>query len=351
MTDTDLCARFRGIVCDLDGVVYRTHLPIEYAVESLEQARGRGLRIIYATNNAAREPSTVAQQLRELGVHAPDDAVVTSSMAGAAYLARQVPPGAPVLAVGGQGVAAALVNVGLRAVRAEGEVRADPVAVLQGYGPDVSWRDLAAAAYAIQAGAQWVATNLDKTIPTSHGIAPGNGSLVAAVRAAVADDPVVMGKPQTPLYELCATRLGIRADQTLAIGDRLDTDILGANRAGMASLCVLTGVHHVPDLVAADGPTRPTLLATDLRALHRRYDEPTVSADNGGWRATCGQANAAYRPGSELVLADGGCPDTRLRAVVALMWAVRDQAGGTRPADLGLDADQWARIDDWITGP
>lgn len=347
MTDP-LVSRYRGIVCDLDGVVYRSHEAIPHAVAALERARRAGVAIAYATNNAAREPAVVAAQLRALGLEVPDASVVNSSMAGAAYLAERVPPGAPVLAVGGDGVATALVDAGLRPVRAGAPAHADPVAVLQGYGPDVSWRDLAEAAYTIQRGAMWVATNLDATIPTSGGIAPGNGSLVAAVRHAVPNDPVAVGKPETPLYELCAARLGTALASTLAIGDRLDTDIVGANRAGMPSLCVTTGVHQVDAIAAADGESRPTYLAVDLRALHRPYADPAVRVEGDVTVSGCGAAVVSYLAGRGLTLGEGGDADTRLRAVVALLWALRDAAGGAAPVDLGIDGVAWSGVRQWI---
>ncbi|MBK7723651.1 MAG: HAD-IIA family hydrolase [Austwickia sp.] len=347
-----LVSSFRGIVCDLDGVVYRSHEPIPYAVEALETARGDGVSIAYATNNAGREPAVVAAQLRELGLDAPTDSVVNSSMAGAAYLADSLPADATVLAVGGPGVSTALSEVGLRPVRASDADRSageKPLAVLQGYGPEVSWRDLAVAAFAIQAGAQWVATNLDATIPTSDGIAPGNGSLVQAVRAAVSVDPVAVGKPETPLYELCARRLGCRNDQILAIGDRLDTDIIGANRAGMPSLLVTTGVHQVEAVCAADDESRPRYLAVDLRALHAPYTDPIVDSDSDGhrWTGRCGEATVSLRDG-QVVLGDSGCPETRLRALVALVWAARDARDRAPATTLGIDDETWRRISDWL---
>ena len=141
--------------------------------------------------------------------------------------------------------------------------------VLQGYGPTVGWADLAEAAYAVQAGAVWVATNVDATLPTARGLAPGNGTLVEAVRQATGVEPLVVGKPHTPLYDLSAQVLGVGPEQTLAIGDRLDTDIAGANAAGMPSLLVLTGVHGVREAARATAAERPRYLATDLRAVGR----------------------------------------------------------------------------------
>jgi ribonucleotide monophosphatase NagD (HAD superfamily) len=141
-------------------------------------------------------------------------------------------------------------------------------AVLQGYGPAVTATDLAEAAYAVEGGAVWVATNTDGTLPTDRGVAPGNGSLVAAVERAVGHPPhLVAGKPAPPLYLLCAGRLDLPAERVLAVGDRLDTDIEGAVAAGMDSLLVLTGVDDLRACLEAPPQRRPTWVAPDLRAL------------------------------------------------------------------------------------
>ncbi len=224
--------------------------------------------MLYATNNASRSPADVAAHLRDLGLACTPEAVATSSQAGAWLLADRVSAGSAVLAIGGAGVATALAEAGLRPVLPADAAGMAVDAVLQGYGPDVTASDLAEAAYAVQAGATWVATNTDGTLPTDRGVAPGNGSLVAAVERAVGTPPhLVAGKPGPPLYLLCAQRLDLPPGRLLAVGDRLDTDIEGAVAAGMDSLLVLTGVDHLRACLDAPVNRRPTWVAPDLRAL------------------------------------------------------------------------------------
>lgn len=266
-----LVARYAAVVCDLDGVVYRGPTAVPYAVEVLG---GLDVPVLYATNNASRSPSDVASHLRDLGLACTPDAVATSSQAGAWLLADRLAAGSPVLAVGGAGVSVALAEAGLRPVL-PADAACTPVdAVLQGYGPAVTATDLAEAAYAVEGGATWVATNTDGTLPTDRGVAPGNGSLVAAVERAVGHPPhLVAGKPAPPLYLLCAGRLDLPVDRVLAVGDRLDTDIEGAVAAGMDSLLVLTGVDDLRACLAAPPQRRPTWVAPDLRALAADPDE------------------------------------------------------------------------------
>jgi HAD superfamily hydrolase (TIGR01450 family) len=262
-----LLERYAAVVCDLDGVVYRGPDAVPGAVPAL---RAAPVPVRYATNNASRPPAVVAAQLRSLGLEVTDADVVTSSQAGAWVIEERVGSTAAVLAVGGPGVAAALGERGLTvAGRSAGADASAPTAVLQGYGPQVTATDLAEAAYAVQAGAVWVATNTDATLPTERGMAPGNGALVTAVRCAVERDPdVVAGKPFPPLYLLCAERLGADASRILAVGDRLETDVAGAARTGMDSVLVLTGVHGVRDAALAPPGLRPTWLMPDLSWLH-----------------------------------------------------------------------------------
>jgi HAD superfamily hydrolase (TIGR01450 family) len=367
-----LTALYRGVVCDLDGVVYRGHEAVPHAVGALEGLRAAGRGVVYATNNASRTPQEVAAQLTSLGLTLTAGDVVTSSQAGATRLAALLPAGAEVLAVGGPGVPDALREVGLTPVRSDavaaraagaggpgsdGRVTdGEPVGeaarvagadgavagVLQGYGPTVGWADLAEAAYAVQGGAVWVATNVDATLPTARGLAPGNGTLVEAVRQATGVEPLVVGKPHTPLYDLSAQVLGVEPEQTLAIGDRLDTDIAGANAAGMPSLLVLTGVHGVREAARATAAERPRYLAMDLRALADPYAEAVRSGD--GW--SCGEARAEVGGDGTVQLAGGGSPDERLRCAVAALWGAAD-AGTELP---GPDDEAWDRLADAVTG-
>ncbi|MFW5471610.1 HAD-IIA family hydrolase [Knoellia sp. CPCC 206435] len=277
-----LVDRYDALIVDLDGVVYRGDPAVAHAVESLSAA---GIPIQFATNNASRPPSEVGDHLRRLGLTIEDSAVATSSQAAAWVLTRHLEPGARVLAIGGSGVSDALRERGFEPVTTAAD---EPAAVVQGYGPAVTADDLAQAAYAVQRGALWLATNTDHTLPTASGFAPGNGALVLAVGAAVGRGPeLVAGKPDEPLYLLCAERLGVEPDRILAIGDRLETDIEGATAAGMDSLLVLTGVHGVPDAIAARTAARPTWIAADLRALFVDEEElePAVAALRREWAA------------------------------------------------------------------
>ncbi|SDP06810.1 Haloacid Dehalogenase Superfamily Class (subfamily) IIA [Pedococcus dokdonensis] len=262
---------YAAVVCDLDGVVYRGPDAVDHAVAALTAL---SIPIVYATNNASRTPDEVAGHLTDLGLHVRARDVATSSQAGAAALVELLPPGAPVLAIGGVGVREALQHQGLEVVGPE-QTRESPerpvAGVLQGYGATVTAADLAEAAYAVAGGAVWVATNTDGTLPTHRGTAPGNGTLVAAVQRASGQSPRVVGKPYAPLYELCAARLEQQPSRLLAVGDRLDTDIAGAVAAGMDSALVLTGIDSVSTLAGAPAALRPTYLLEDLRSLTTEY--------------------------------------------------------------------------------
>jgi len=258
---------YDGLFVDLDGVVYRGRQAVPHAVESL---RGFVGRVLYVTNNASRTPEAVAAQLAGYGLPVGADDVVTSAQAAAAHLATLVGPGARILVTGGNGLVQAVTERGLRIVASAQEADA----VVQGYSPDLAWRDLAEASYALARGIPWVASNTDMSVPTARGIAPGNGTLVAAVAAATGRQPVVTGKPHRPIMELARSRA--RVKRPLVIGDRLDTDIAAARAAGMDSLLVLTGVSAWQDLLGLPADDLPTRVAPDLRVLGGHTDEVTT---------------------------------------------------------------------------
>lgn len=268
-----LAAGFGAVICDLDGVLYRGPRAVRYAVPSLGAL---GESVHFATNNASRTPEEVVDHLRRLGLNVERGAVTTSAEAGAVEVRTRVGRGSTILVIGGAGVGVAVSEQGGTPVR---EYRDGVAAVLQGYGPEVRAADLAEAAYAIEGGALWVATNADKTLPTDRGIAPGNGTLVAAVAEAAGREPdVVAGKPHPPLYRLALARCGVEPGRALAIGDRLDTDIAGAHALGMSSLHVLTGVDGLKEVLFAPADRRPTWVVPDLRWLHRPGTDPTLTA-------------------------------------------------------------------------
>lgn len=259
------------VLADLDGVVYRGPLAVPHAVERLNAAAARGLRVGYITNNASRTDEDVAAHLRELGLDTRADDVVTSPQAAVHLLREHLEPGGLVLVVGGDGLVDELTKAGYRITRSADD---RPDAVVQGFAPDVNWLALAEASYALARDIPWIATNQDWTIPRERGIAPGNGTLVSAVHTAVQKLPLVAGKPETPLFETAVERFG--AASPLMIGDRLDTDIRGARRAGIRSALVLTGVDHAKQLIAAGPDDRPDYILDDLRGLEQPYPNVVV---------------------------------------------------------------------------
>lgn len=249
------------LLLDLDGTVYRGAEPIEGASGVLA---GITAKALFVTNNASRAPREIALELRRMGFALSIDDIATSAQCAAQLLASRLEPHARVLVVGTVALAAEVEAVGLRPIRIGDDI-ADVAAVVQGHSPHTGWVHLAQAALLIRAGAYWVATNTDVTLPTERGLLPGNGSMVAALRAATDRAPVVAGKPEPVILTNTVMRGGFRAP--LMVGDRLDTDIACANAAGVPSLLVCTGVGQPADLFDAPPQQRPTHLAADLRGL------------------------------------------------------------------------------------
>ncbi|WIM94593.1 HAD-IIA family hydrolase [Actinoplanes oblitus] len=296
-------------VFDLDGVVFLIDKPIPGAAEAVERLRADGTAVAYATNNASRRAGEVAALLTGMGVSAAPAEVLTSAGAAAALIAEHVPAGSPVLVVGAEALRGEVRDAGLTPVESAGD---NPVAVVQGYGPEVGWKVLAEAALAIRAGATWYATNTDRTLPSPRGPLPGNGSLVAVIRTALDREPdVVVGKPQPALFRTAASLAG--AERPLAIGDRLDTDIQGAVTAGMDSLLVLTGVSGPADLLSAPAERRPTFVAADLSGLFRPADQARVPATEvDGWHLT--------HDGDRATLSGSGDAVDALRLLCGVTW-------------------------------
>ena len=327
-TEVSLAEIYDVALLDLDGVVYVGQHAVDGIPEALAAVRALGMRLAFVTNNAARPPAVVAQHLSALGVAAEPGEVINSAHAAAHYLADRLTAGAKVLVVGTTGLEEALVERGLTPVHSAED---DPQAVVQGYSPDLDWRQLAEGAVAIRRGLPWVATNVDPTVPSPRGPLPGNGSLVAALRHATGAEPVVTGKPNPAMHLESVQRSG--AQRPIVVGDRLDTDVEGANAAGCPSLLVFTGVTSAADLLAAAPDLRPTYVAPGAGGLLTAHNAPTLS--NGV--ARCGAWTAAQRAGHELTLAhtpESGLPTSAddldpLRALCALAWRLSDrrQAG------------------------
>ena len=321
---------------DLDGVVYLGEQPIAGVPDALAQARRAGMRLAFVTNNASRTPPQVVSLLGRMGVPAEPEEVVTSSHAAAHFLSDVLPRGAAVLVIGTTGLIEAVAERGLTPVFSAEEA---PVAVVQGFSQDIGWSALAEGMVAIRAGARWVATNLDPSVPSPRGPLPGNGALVAALRQATGLSPESTGKPDPRMHAESVQRSGAR--DPIVVGDRLDTDIEGAKRANCASLLVLTGVTSAADLLAAPPEHRPEFVGQDAGALLLAH--PSVAED--GDRVHCRRASVLIEGGT-LTLSVGEPPADRsqapdedgldsLRALAHAAWRL-DPPG---PAGLHIVAD------------
>jgi glycerol-1-phosphatase len=322
--DRPLMAAYDTAMLDLDGVVYIGGDAVAGAADHLESARRAGMQLAFVTNNASRTPDQVAERLRAVGVPAQATDVVTSAQAAARMIARLVPTGANVLVVGGEGLIAALAEHDLHAVAFADD---DPAGVVSGFHPDLGWRMLAEGSIAVGRGLPWVASNTDLTLPTARGLVPGNGTFVAAITTATGRRPEVAGKPLRPLFDETVLRVG--AERPLVVGDRLDTDIEGANNSAAHSLLVMTGVTDLKAVAGAPANQRPTYLSMDLGGLASSQTKVKLSAvaeaeaaassgalvyaECGGWRSSVDEAGIVSLSGA-------GAADDGLRATVAVAW-------------------------------
>lgn len=327
---TALAAQYDCVLLDLDGVLYRGPVGIPGAAAAVSALGDMGIATSFVTNNASRAPGEVASHLVELGIAAAPGNVVTSAQAGAHILSTILPSGSLVYVVGGVGIESALAEVGLHGVRTpEGAA-----AVIQGFGPEIRWSDLAEAAYLVQSGVYWIATNMDTTFPTERGIAPGNGSLVRAVEAAAGREPdAVAGKPAPALGRLAIERAG--ATQALMVGDRYDTDIAGGMALGIPTYLVLTGVTTRADVWRST--IRSTYIAETLEGLLHPYVHPTM-VDGA---AVCGRSSAHFDAQRNVVIASGGEFIESLRAAEEMKWNLATSRGIESFAlgDIGLRID------------
>lgn len=306
-----LIDEFDSLLLDLDGVVYRGKNSVAGAVEAIRQAKDLGKKVGYITNNASRTPEQISQQLIDFGIEVLPTEIIGSAEAAAKLLASKLSSG-KVLVVGGEGLRTEVSKLGFDVVDSASD---GPVAVLQGFSPSVGWPQLAEAAFAIQAGAIWIATNQDWTIPLERGIAPGNGTLVGAVHTAVGILPEFAGKPFRPIFDAALQQLGVR--NPLVIGDRLDTDIKGAIGAGLSSACVLTGIAGRKELLGARSDERPDFIISDLSSLFDDYPKAQLGKDT----CSVGSSEAAI-VGDKLLLVSGNPADIdTIRAATHLVWS------------------------------
>jgi glycerol 3-phosphatase-2 len=322
VTDS-LLAHYDALLLDLDGTVYRGGGAVDGAEEAISAAHQAGVGIRFVTNNASRSPEDVAEHLNRLNIPAKHDEVTTSAQAGAGMLTSRLSPGADVLILGTGALAAEARARGFTPVRAAGDSVA---AVLQGLSQDLGWRDLAEACIAIRAGALWVACNADATLPTERGLLPGAGSMVAALRTATDQQPLVAGKPERPLMDDAIRAAG--AQRPLAVGDRLNTDIAGAVNVGIDSLLVLTGVSTAATLLAAVEAERPRYVSADLRGVMQSPGDVEIAAHPDWQVEVTGTAEVTLRHSGT-----AKDPLTALRALCTAWWANGGGAVSVRALD------------------
>lgn len=294
---------------DLDGVIYLGPEPVEGAAAALAELRASGVRVAFVTNNAAPTAASVAKKLTKLGFPNDQDELITSAQAAAHALEERLHPGSMVLVCGTHNLVNLIRQAGLNTTESAED---DPVAVIMGYDPEMTWPRLDEAALALQRGATWFATNPDLTRPTNRGLVPGLGSMINAVGECVPGlRPEMFGKPYQPLFEEMLRRT--EAEHPIFVGDRLDTDIEGARVADMDSLFVLSGSHGKQRLVEAVPAERPTYLGWDVGALLA----PARVGHLEGGAARCGNIAASVTNGSVTLSGD----TVELSAQLDALWA------------------------------
>jgi HAD superfamily hydrolase (TIGR01450 family) len=296
-----LAEQFQGVVLDLDGVVYLGDQVVAAAPAALDQVRGLGVRVAFVTNNSYRPPDLVVEKLNRLGVKAATGEVLTSAQAAVRLLGgRDGLDGVKVMVVGGPGLRQALEGAG--ACLVDGQSWRDTEVVAVGFDPDLTYARVRDATLAIRAGARFVGSNPDTTLPTPEGFWPGAGATLALLRAATGVTPEVAGKPERALLDSAAAAIG--AGPYLMVGDRSDTDLDGAHRLGWSTALVLSGVTRLVDL--PDLAVAPDHLLADVAGL-LDPPGPVVRPATRDDLAAAGRLLGSARPGPTGE-GDGGGP-------------------------------------------
>lgn len=304
---------YDALLLDLDGTVWESGRPIPAAVESIQQAQKAGLTTVYVTNNASRSAAEVAGMLAAINLDTPEEHVLTSAQSAVLLAREKYPAGTKVLIVGSPALKELADEAGFHVVAS---VEAEPQVVIHGHNSATGWAELSEAAYALRAGAEYIATNLDTSLPTKRGLAVGNGSMVAAVVSATGIQPTAAGKPEPLMFHQAAHRIG--SNKPLAVGDRLDTDLLGGKQAEMDTFYVATGVSKEVDVLQAPKEMQPTYLAADLSELSLPIAQ-LLPGPQGGFTARA--------QGKTLVLGggdSGSTPIQALRSAAAVAWSMKN---------------------------
>mgnify|MGYP001271518783 FL=1 len=255
-----LLERVRGIAFDMDGVLYRGEQPLPAAAELVAELEKRGIGFVMVTNNATKTPEEYAAKLARMGMTVPAERIVTSAIATRDWMRQRYEPGTTVYVLGMAALQQAIYDGGYFVPAGR-----DAQVVVNGADFTLTYEKLKIATLAIRAGADWIATNADRTFPSEEGLIPGSGAIVAALQAATDRAPIVIGKPEPAMVLRAADLLGVPPDQLLVVGDRLDTDILAGQRAGSLTALVLTGVSTLADV--RESAVQPDIVLDDLHVL------------------------------------------------------------------------------------
>jgi 4-nitrophenyl phosphatase len=249
------------VLIDMDGVLWRGDTPISGVPGFFDLLNQAGIAYVLLTNNSSNTPASYAKRLAGYGIEVSPEKIINSGLATVAYMAEHSPQGTPVYVVGEEGLEEIVRDAGFRLVDDD----TTPCYVIGSWDRHVTYEKLAQATLHIRAGATFIGTNPDKTWPSERGLLPGAGSILAALEAASGVKPTIIGKPSSEMFRLAMQRIDAQPDTTAMLGDRMDTDIVGADQAGLITILVLTGVTHREDLQSAS--VQPDLVFDDITAL------------------------------------------------------------------------------------
>ena len=255
-----------GIIFDMDGVIYRGNRPIEGAREVVKYLKKKEIPFLFLTNNSTKTPEMYREKLLSMGIDVPAERIITSGLATRLYMARHMEPG-KIFVIGGKGLHEEMEKLNWGTVSPEDcregkwrEIRH----VVVGLDPGLTYEKLKYGTLAIRKGASFIGTNPDTTYPAEEGLYPGAGAIIASLKASTEKEPLIIGKPNEPVYEIAKEKMG-RVDEIWMVGDRLDTDIAFAKRFGMNAIMVLTGVSTPEDV--KNSPFKPDLILPSVKEL------------------------------------------------------------------------------------
>ncbi len=253
-----------GIIFDMDGVLYRGNTPIEGAEEVINFLKEKGIPFIFLTNNSTKTAKMYREKLLRFGIDVNEEQIITSGYAAARYLQKHFKKGR-VFVVGGRGLIEEIKRINWEIIWPEeaGERWKEIDYVVVGLDTELTYKKLKYATLAIRNGAEFIGTNPDTTYPSEEGIVPGAGSIIAALKVATEKEPLIIGKPYEPVWEIVKEKLD--EEEVWFVGDRLDTDIAFARKIKAKAIMVLTGVNNLQDVEKSG--IKPDLILPSIREL------------------------------------------------------------------------------------